>query len=65
MTRGDEPSAGSVGTGPWLCCVRWSLAVRRGPPRGECSGGGFGGISPDIDATTEAIAFVLDPDAVS
>jgi polyhydroxybutyrate depolymerase len=32
--------------------------------RGDFSGGGFGAISQDIDATAEAIAFVLDPDAV-
>lgn len=32
--------------------------------RGQFSGGGFGAISQDIDATADAIAFVLDPDAV-
>jgi hypothetical protein len=32
--------------------------------RGEFSGGGFGAISRDIDASVDAIAFVLDPDAV-
>ena len=32
--------------------------------RGEFSGGGFGPISQDIDASADAIAFVIDPDAV-
>jgi polyhydroxybutyrate depolymerase len=32
--------------------------------RGQFTGGGFGPISKDIDASRDAIAFVLDPDAV-
>jgi len=32
--------------------------------RGEFTGGGFGPISQDIDASADAIAFVIDPDAV-
>jgi polyhydroxybutyrate depolymerase len=32
--------------------------------RGKFSGGGFGPISQDIDASADAIAFVIDPDAV-
>jgi poly(3-hydroxybutyrate) depolymerase len=32
--------------------------------RGQFSGGGFGLISQNIDASADTIAFILDPDAV-
>ena len=59
------PSGGSTRRARSPCSVPWSTGGTPGPgPAASSSGGGLGPISQDIDASADAIAFVIEPDAV-